>query len=245
MPVAIVLLAFSLWETLARTGAISAFYFPAPTTILRTLLGLIVSGELWRQLGATLSRLFPGLLLGGVPGLLLGLAMGWSRPLRLALDPIIAALHPVPKIAVLPLLMVIFGIGETSKIVVIGVAAFFPMLINSMAGVRQVSPTYFEVAENYGAGRFKVLTRVVLPGSLPMILSGLRLALNLSLLLTIATEIVAGDTGLGAMIWLSWELLRVDVLYASLFVAAGLGIASNQLLQSAMRRLVPWQVERA
>jgi len=236
--------ALAIWEWQVRIGGLSALFFPAPSTIARTLARLVTSGELETHLSATLSRLFLGFALGGLPGLILGLAMGWSRRLRAIIDPLIAAAHPVPKIAVLPLIMIIFGIGESSKIVVVAVAVFFPMLINTMAGVRQISPIYFEVAKNYGASLFKVLTRVVVPGSLPLVLTGTRLALNTALVLTIAVEVVAAQEGLGEMIWFAWQTLRTEELYATLIVIAALGISFNLILQRLTARLVPWQVER-
>ena len=244
LPAAVVAVALAVWEWRVRTGGLSALFFPAPSTIARTLVRLLTSGELATHLSATLSRLFLGFALGGLPGLILGLAMGWSRRLRAIIDPLIAATHPVPKIAVLPLIMIIFGIGESSKIVVVAVAVFFPMLINTMAGVRQISPIYFEVAKNYGASLFRVLTRVVVPGSLPLVLTGTRLGLNTALVLTIAVEVVSAQEGLGEMIWFAWETLRTEELYATLIVTAALGISFNLILQRLTARLVPWQVER-
>ena len=244
LPAAVVAVALAIWEWQVRIGGLSALFFPAPSTIARTLARLVTSGELVTHLRATLSRLFLGFALGGLPGLILGLAMGWSRRLRAIFDPLIAAAHPVPKIAVLPLIMIIFGIGESSKIVSVAVAVFFPVLINTMAGVRQISPIYFEVAKNYGASLFRVLTRVVVPGSLPLVLTGTRLALNTALVLTIAVEVVSAQEGLGEMIWFAWQTLRTEELYASLIVIAALGISLNFLLQRLTARFVPWHVER-
>jgi len=244
LPVAIVVAVLVVWQWRVRAGGLSALFFPPPSTIALTLIRLLTSGELAVNAAATMSRVFMGLAFGGLPGLILGLAMGWSRRLRVIVDPFIAAAHPVPKIAILPLVMIIFGIGESSKVVVVAVGVFFPMLINSMAGVRQIHPIYFEVAENYGASLFKVFTRVVMPGSLPLVLTGVRLALNMSLLITIAVELVAAQEGLGEMIWFAWETLRTEELYASLIVIAALGMGFNFLLQRLTARLVPWQVER-
>jgi ABC-type nitrate/sulfonate/bicarbonate transport system permease component len=240
---AFVVVALTVWEWQVRTGGLSALFFPAPSAIALTLVRLLTNGELAVNVGATLSRLFLGFALGSLLGLILGLAMGWSRRLRVVVDPFIAAAHPVPKIAVLPLIMIIFGIGESSKVVVVAVAVFFPMLINTMAGVRQISPIHFEVAENYGASLLKVFTRVIAPGSLPLVLTGARLALNVGLLVTIAVELVAAQEGLGEMIWFAWETLRTEELYASLIVIAALGIGLNFLLQRLTARLVPWQEE--
>ncbi len=232
------------WEAASRQGWLSPLLFPAPSAIAAKTAALMASGELPRQTAATMSRVFIGLVLGGVPGAVVGLLMGWSRRARALGDPLVAALHPIPKIAILPLIMVAFGIGETSKIVVVAVSAFFPMLISAMEGVRQISPIHFEVARNCGASRLKILTRVVMPGSLPLLLTGARLALNTALLLTIAVELLLTESGLGSMIWMAWQTLRIDQLYASLFVIAVLGVLFNALLQYLSARLVPWQEER-
>lgn len=229
------------WETSARLDLLPPALFSSPTEVVTTLWDSLLSGEMLGHLGATLARMLPGLLLGAIPGLILGLAMGWSATLRRAVDPILMAVHPIPKIAILPLLMIFLGIGEASRIAVAAVAAFFPILINTMAGVRQIHPIYFEVARNYGAPRLKVFTRVVLPGSLPMAMSGLRLAANVTLLVTIAAEIVMSENGLGALVWLAWETLQIEVLYATLIVVSILGITLSSGLQRLQKRLVPWQ----
>lgn len=241
---AFLLVLFSLWEIAARNGAISTLFFPAPSTIAETLRSLTISGTLPTHLFTTLKRVFFALAFGGTAGVLLGLAMGWSSRLRAIIDPFIAATHNIPKIAVFPLVMLIFGIGEFSKILLLSVASFFPMLINTMSGVRQISPIHFEVAKNYRASLWKMLTRVVLPGSLPMMLAGLRIAFNVGLMITLAIELVASKHGLGVMIWFAWETLRTEELYATLFVTASLGISFNFLLQAVSKRLVHWQMER-
>jgi ABC-type nitrate/sulfonate/bicarbonate transport system permease component len=243
LPLLITVVALAVWEWQVGSGGLSPLFFPAPSTIIQTLVRLLVGGDLLAHVGATLSRLFLGFLLGGVPALILGWAMGWSRQIRMVIDPFVAATHPIPKIATLPLIMIIFGIGESSKVVVVAVAVFFPVLINTMAGVRQIPPIHFEVAQNYGASQLKILTRVVVPGSLPSVLTGARLALNVAMLLTIAVELVAAQKGLGEMIWFAWETLRTEELYASLVVIAVLGISFNLLLQHLTARLVPWQIE--
>lgn len=244
LPLAIVAVALMAWEWGARSGYITTLFFPAPSTTVETLGKLLGEGDLLTHLGASLRRVLLGILFGGVPGLLLGLMIGWSRRLHTVIDPLIAAAHPIPKIAVLPLIMVIFGVGETPKVIIAATGAFFPMVINTATGARQINRIYFEVARNYGAGPLKVLARVILPGSLPFMLSGLLLALNITLLLTIAVEMVSGYSGLGSMIWFAWETMRVEEIYASLAVITLLGIVFNLALRHLSRFLVPWQVER-
>jgi len=233
-----------MWELVVRSHIISVFYFPAPSFIAETLWKLLSNGTLVAHLQATLLRLFTALLIGSLPGLLLGLVMGWSRHLREIVDPFIAAVHPLPKIALLPLIMVIFGVGDTSLVIVAAAAAFFPMLINTMAGVRHINPIYFEVARNYRASRSKIFKRVVVPGSLPAILTGLRLAVNTTLLVTVAVEMVSSHRGLGAMIWMTWNTMRVEEIYVALLVITALGIIFTRFLQYLTSRLTPWHVER-
>jgi ABC-type nitrate/sulfonate/bicarbonate transport system permease component len=236
----VIFVLLSVWEGLVATGVVSALFFPAPTTILVQTYKLLLNGVLLVHLKATLGRIVISMLFGGLAGLLLGAAMGWSKRLRFLADPLIAALHPIPKISILPLVMIIFGIGETSKVIVVAISVFFPMLINTMVGVHQISPLYYEVAKNYGATPRKLFSRVILPGSLPMVMSGVRLAINTALMVTIAVELVAAQEGLGAMIWLSWEILRTVDLYVSLLVITILGVLSNLVIHYCTRWLAPW-----
>ena len=240
LPALVIVLSLTLWECLSRLGWISVLFFPAPSYILETLLDLIIDGKLAPQLGATLWRLSLGILFGCIPGYLLGLSMGWSPRIRTVVDPLIAAIHPIPKLAIFPLIMIIFGIGENSKIVAIAVAAFFPMLINSMAGVRQITPVYFEVTQNFGANLWKTFSRVIIPGSLPVVLSGTRIAINTAIVITIAVELLTAKAGLGVMIWFAWQTLRIEELYASIIVIGLLGLGANFTLQKVSNRLAPW-----
>jgi ABC-type nitrate/sulfonate/bicarbonate transport system permease component len=240
LPLLIIGLGLLLWEWFSRTGRLSALFFPAPSTILYTLWQMIVDGRLAIHLKATAERLIIGFVCGGFAGLVVGLAMGWSQRLRQIIDPLIAAIHPIPKIAIFPLIMIIFGIGEISKIVAISIAAFFPMLINCMTGVRQLNPVYFEVTKNYRANRRITFSRLIVPGSLPLILTGARLAINMAMVIAIAVELLAAKEGLGVIIWFSWQTLRIEDLYATLLVISLLGIGINLLLQFLSRRLTPW-----
>lgn len=237
----IIFLILGIWELSVYMTWLSALFFPAPSVILSTFIKLMVNKKIVESTGITLWRVFQGLLLGGISGLILGLILGWSPRLYRVINPLVAAGHPVPKIAILPLIMIIFGIGESSKIVVIALTTFFPILINTALGVQQISPIHFEVAKNYGANTIKTFTRVIIPGSLPMILAGLRLSLNLAILVAIAVEMVSAQRGLGAMIWLAWQTLRTEELYVSLGVTAALGIIFNFLLQRLAKTLLPWR----
>jgi len=229
------------WELLSRTGAISPMFFPPPSAIAVVLWRMLTSGGLLVDTGITVVRVIVGFTIGAGSGMLLGLAMGASPRLGAQLDPWVAALHPTPKIAVLPLILVIFGIGEASKVTLAALGAFFPMLINTIAGVRQISPIYFEVARSYGAGRLHLFTRVVLPGSLPLVMAGARISINVALMLTIAAELVVAQRGLGQVIWFAWQTMRIEEVYAGLFVTSVLGIVLSFLLERVSRWAMPWR----
>jgi NitT/TauT family transport system permease protein len=239
----ILIMALGCWEWAARREIISTLFFPAPSIIVRTLIRSFIDGGLLNHMGATLSRVLLAFIIGGLPAMIIGLAMGWSRRLRAGIDPFIAAIHPVPKIALLPLAMIFFGIGESSKVITVAAAAFFPMLINCMVGVQQINVIHFEVAKNFRANPFRVFTRVVWPGSLPMVIAGSRVAINIALVVTIAIELVSAQKGLGVLIWFGWETMRTEELFAGLIVISILGIGLNFFLERVKVYLVPWKQE--
>ena len=236
------LLWLTAWEIAARRGWIAAIFFPPPSLILLTLARMALTLTFWSALGITFVRLSVGVGLGAGAGLLLGWAMGAVPMIRITFNPLVAFLHPLPKLALLPLFLILLGIGEASKIAVVAVTAFFPMLINTLAGVEGIDRTYWEVAANYGARGTVLMRRLIVPGSLPMALVGLRLAVNNGLILTVAVEMLAAQQGLGAQIWLAWQTLRLQELYATLAVISLVGFVSHRLLNILTRRLLPWQI---
>lgn len=240
----IVVLVAVLWELAVRTHVASGMFLPAPSEILRELALGLWGGTLLASLRATAFRVLSGLLIGGVAGALFGLLMGASRRLSRLLNPLVAGVHPIPKLSLLPLFMVFFGLGETPKVIVVSAAAFFPMLLSTMAGVRHIASVHFDVARTYGASRRQLIRHVVIPGSVPMMLSGLRLAANIAFLSAIAVEMVAAKNGLGAEVWLAWQVLRLDELFATLVVIAAVGVTVNAMLRWVSRRVAPWLTAR-
>jgi NitT/TauT family transport system permease protein len=231
----------ALWEGASRLGWLNPLFFPAPTIIVSAMGQMIGSGELWRHLGISLQRVGYGFVLGAMPAVVLGLAAGWSGKIRIIVEPLVSATLPIPKLVILPIIMLIFGIGEASKIVIVAVGAFYPALINSAAGVMGIRPVYFEVARNFGATRWQKFWRLIVPGSLPMVFVGLRLAFGMALLMVVASEFVSARTGIGALIWLSWETLRTEKLYAGISAWAIVGIVSSAVLMSLQRVLIRWR----
>lgn len=242
---ALVLGVLAAWEVLSLAELISTTFFPRPTHVAVALVGLLRDGSVATHVGVTLGRVAGGFALGASAGLGLGLAMGARPGLRRTLDPIVALLHPIPKISILPLILVVFGIGEASKVVLAALGSFFPMLISTVSGVQQINPTYFEVARSYGARQRQIFTRVIVPGSLPSVMTGARLAVNLAITLTIAGEFVVSQSGLGHIMWFSWQTLRVTDVYAWLGITGAIGLGLNMLLSVAARRLMPWVPEQS
>lgn len=233
-----------LWELSARTGLVDTRFFPAPTSIIKQGVDLAASGELWGHLSASLQRLLWGSLLGGIPALLLGIAMGLYRPIRAAIDPLISATYPVPKSAILPLILLIFGLGEASKIVMVALGVFFPVLINTITGVLQIDKIYLDVGKNFRASRWQTFRTVALPGALPSIMAGIKLGIGMGLILIAIAEMVGAKNGIGFMIWDAWQILSVESMYVGLIVISILGFLLTLILNEIEGWILPWKQER-
>ncbi|MDB5764651.1 MAG: putative taurine transport system permease protein [Herminiimonas sp.] len=233
-----------IWELAVRTGMLDARFFPAPSNIFDTFVALIKDGTLWTNTWASLQRLFWGSLLGGIPALLLGVAMGLYRPLRAIVDPLVAATYPVPKSAIFPLILLIFGLGEASKIVMVATGVFYPVLINSVTGVLEINKIYLDVGRNFGASRWQVFRTIAFPGAVPHIMSGVKLGIGMGLILIAIAEMIGAKTGLGHLIWNAWEILSVETMYVGLIVIALLGFVFSVILNELERMIVPWKSSR-
>ena len=234
----------ALWEIAGRAGWIDVRFFPPPSAIFEKLIALARSGELWMHLWASLQRLFWGSLLGGIPALALGILMGLYRPIRTAIDPLISATYPIPKSAILPLVLLIFGLGEMSKIVMVALGVFYPLVINTIAGVVQIDRIYLDVGKNFNASRWQTFRTIALPGALPSIMAGVKLGVGLGLILIAISEMVGAKTGIGFMIWDAWQILSVETMYVGLIVIAVIGFLLTLILNEIESWLLPWRRER-
>ncbi len=235
------LILLGVWEICARSAIVDVRFFPAPSNVIIHLVEMIGSGELWRHLGASLYRLAVGFFVGCVPAIAIGLAIGLYRPVRAALDPLISATYPIPKSSLLPLILLIFGLGESSKIAMVAIGVFYPVVINTAAGVRQIAPIFLDVGRNFGASRFNMFRTVALPGALPLIMTGVKLGAGMGLVLIAIAEMVGAKSGLGYMIWNAWELFDVQTMYVGLFVIAIIGFLLNAGFDMLERVIVPWR----
>jgi ABC-type nitrate/sulfonate/bicarbonate transport system permease component len=230
-----------VWEVAARLHFIDTRFFPAPSSVIAVMIDMLRSGELITNTLVSLRRLALGTLIGGVPALILGIAMGLNRWVRAAFDPLVSATYPIPKSAILPLALLIFGLGEGSKIFMVAIGVFFPVVINSTTGVLEISRIYIDVGRNYKASRWNTFWTIALPGALPVIMTGFKLGIGIGLILIAIAEMIGAKSGLGYMIWTAWETFSVEQMYVGLFTIAIIGFVLTIALNEIERLIIPWK----
>lgn len=234
----------TIWEILSDQGVIDRRFFPAPTTIVASGWEILVDPRSLRGLAfdvlATLQRLSIGYALGATAGIAFGILMGVYAPIRFGFSPMIFGTFPIPKLAYFPLLLIVFGIGDASKIALVTLGVFFMTCINTLSGVLYTNPIYMDMARAFRLPIGVQWLRVVLPGALPSIVAGLKLAMGNALILVVASEFVSSNTGIGKFIWNSWQVLDVAAMFVGLIVIAMIGIAVMMLGNWIERRLIPW-----
>lgn len=233
-----------LWQIAVSTRFLNPGLFPPPSAIAANFVAYARSGELAVNAYWSLSRILVGLLIGGVPGTLLGLAMGMNGWVRAYFGPVIALLYPIPKIAILPLFYFIFGTGEAAKWAAVAVGVFFLMAINTEAGVRQIETIYLDVARAYRIRPASFFWRVLLPGALPNIYAGVKLSIGIAIVLAVAAEYQLTRVGLGFAIFNAQQLLDVERLYAALVAVSLLGLALSGILDALEPLAMPWRAHR-
>lgn len=233
----------ALWELLTGTKAVDTRFWPAPTAIVENLWNAFVHGTLRHDVAVTTVRLLIGIVIGGVAGVAVGLGMGLSRTFGTLVRPLMAMTYPIPKIAILPLFLLVFGIGETTMWAIVAVGMFYLVAMNSFAGIREIDPIYGETATVYGVSNWRRIWTVALPGALPLMLTGIELGIGVGFLLVVSAEFVNGSAGLGHAIWQAWQTFNVPLLYAALAVIAIYGLIVQMVMRILHRRLVPWRAE--
>ncbi|GAB7388023.1 ABC transporter permease [Bacillaceae bacterium] len=230
-----------LWQGVSMSGLVSEFTLPAPTTILGTGWQLFKDGTLWPEITASLYRIGLGYFFGCLAGIIVGIMLGFSKITEKIGLPIVNALYPVPKIAILPIIMLWLGIGEVSKVTVIAIAVFFPVVYSTYTGVTETQRLLIHVAVIFGAGRKEIIRKVIIPSALPMVLSGMRIAAGTALLILVSAEMVAAQHGIGTFILHNADLLEISKVMVGVFILCILGILINQGLAWVERKLIPWR----
>ena len=236
-----VLLAFlAIWQLSSRAGWINAAVFPPLDTIVAALLQGIVSGALLDDIAISLQRSGTAFVAAVLVAIPLGLFMGQMRSVERALDPILQVFRQTSALALYPVFILLLGLGEASKVFVIFWATLFPLLLNTIGGVKEVDPKLIEMARVYGASRLTVFRRVVLPGAVPSIFVGLRLSATTALLLLIASEMIGANKGVGFQVMNAQYNFQIPLMFAAIMLLAGLGLISNYALVVLQRRLCRW-----
>lgn len=231
----------ALWEMLARTAIIDPRFFPPPTVIIQTLVEMVQSGRLFPNLGISLFRIAVGFLAGTIPAIMLGLLMGMYSPVRYFFSPLIMALMPIPTLALIPIFIIIFGIGEVSKVVTIAGSVFFPVVINTAAGVANIEKIYIDVAKNYGANAKDFFLKIALPGALPVMLEGIQMGQAIALLTIVAAEMMGANAGIGFIIWTSYKSFLIPQMYVGIVLISFFGYFFSLLLRWLQAKLLPWK----
>jgi NitT/TauT family transport system permease protein len=246
LPALTIVLFLLAWEILVRARGIAPIYLPAPSSIAVYLYRMIVDGSMLYHLSLTLLRIFAGFFVAAITGILAGVLMGMSRPVARVADVWIAALYPLPKIALIPLLIIWLGTGEAYKITISAITAFFPIVISTYSGIRQADRGLMKAAQDLGANWRQIQLKVVIPSAIPSIFAGLQLGMGVTIILVVAAEMIGGSSqgGMGYLLISAGQVMETEKVFASLIVLAVMGAAIIKLQQWTDRKIAPWAAGR-
>ncbi len=233
-----------LWEVISRSGRVDQLFWPPPSSLWDTAKSMFMDDDLLGETWTTVERILVGFAMGAIPGVIIGLLMGISWPVRAFLMPIATAIYAIPKIALLPLVLIAFGTGEMARWVIVALSIFFVVALSTMGGVLSLDDIFTDVARNFGGGRWALFRTVALPGATPAIFTGLRLALGFALIVVVGTEFVRPNGGIGSLIWESYSILSIKKMYVGLVVTGVLGWVLVLVLDLIERLVVPWRQAR-
>ncbi|MET9258984.1 ABC transporter permease [Amycolatopsis sp. NPDC004079] len=241
--IALILL-LAAWEIAPRAGLVDPVFLPPFHTVLGALADLAGNGQLASNAGASLTRSLAGFALAVVTAVPLGVLIGWYKPVSDVLTPLVQVFLNTAALALLPVFVLILGIGETSKIAIVFYACTWPVLLNTISAVRSVDPTLLKLARSLDLSAPRLFARVVLPASVPTIFTGIRLAGAAAIVVVIAAEMVGAKAGLGYLINFSQYNFAIPQMYAGIVAISVLGVAFNQLLVTVERRFTSWRTDR-
>ncbi|WP_323717936.1 ABC transporter permease subunit [Paracoccus aminovorans] len=240
LPYAVPAALLLLWEIAGASGLMRDTVMPRPSAILATALRMLSSGELFAHLGVSAARALAGLAIGGGIGFLLGVANGVSRLSETLTDSSLQMIRNIPHLALIPLVILWFGIGEGAKLFLVALGVFFPIYLNTLHGIRNVDPQLIEMGRAYGMSGRTLFRRVVLPGALPSIFVGLRYGLGIMWLTLIVAETLSASSGLGYMAMQAREFMVLDVVVLAILLYAALGKLADALTRALERRALKW-----
>jgi ABC-type nitrate/sulfonate/bicarbonate transport system permease component len=237
------ILILCLWEFISRMGWVPEWFFPAPTNILRAFYGIIVSGELLRNLVISLARAFSGYSMAAVVGIGLGLLIAWSTYIEDFFDPLIELIRPLSTFALIPVFFLWFGIGNTSKVLIIFKSCFFPIVLNTIAGIKGVDKKLIQAARSLGAGERQVWTRVLIPAAMPTIITGLRISTAISMMSLVGVEMLSSDSGVGFMVIDAQRTFNSEKMFAGILALSLIGFSLDRIARIVQGRTLAWHIE--
>jgi NitT/TauT family transport system permease protein len=241
LALAVFIILLVIAEVGTRTGIISSLTLPRPSAVIETLVQLWQTGGLWRHLLPSLQRLFVGASLGIAVGISLGVLIGLFSYVRAGLVPLVAALFPIPKIALLPLFVIWFGIDEASKYALIAFGTFTPTVVAAYGAVDNVDRSLIRMGQSFGLGWWSIVRKIVLPGAFPAILSGLRVSISIAIILLVAAEMLGAQYGVGSYILEAGSLYDLEKLFAGVALLSMLGLIVNFIIGQVERRFLSWR----
>ena len=235
---------FAAWELLTRLEIINPFYFPPISAIVVKGYELFANGSIWEHVWFSLTNFVIGFLASVALGVVLGVPMGWYKNVCKTFDPLLSGIYATPLIALLPLIIMMFGLGAVSKIIMTILAAVFPILINTMVGIANTDHRLITMARAFGAKDSQIFLKVSLPGSLPYLVAGMRVALGRALVYIVVAEQYGAATGLGYLSSVAAQRFQMAAMFVPIIIIAGLGAGLNELLKAAERRLEKWKPQK-
>lgn len=234
----------AIWEWLGTSGAINPLFISAPSAIGRAGVKMFADGSIWNDLYVSGTEFAVGFVLAIVVGIPLGIALGWYRRFNYALDPFVSALNASPRVALMPLLIIWFGIGMGSKVAIVFLGAIFPLVLNTKSGMRALDETLLRAARSFGANDWQIFRTIALPGSVPFILAGLRVGLGRALVGIVVGELVAATAGIGYIMAIAGATFQTDKLFVGIFLITGFGVLLTNAIDRLEHRFDAWRPRR-
>lgn len=232
----------AVWEIIGKSGLVNRLFLPPLSAVLKAGYDMFASGIIWVHIQVTATEFLLGFAIAVVIGVPLGILMGWKRKVNFVLDPLVSMIYAIPFLAVIPLIILWFGIGIISKLVTVVYVSVFPIVVNTMAGVKSADESLVRVGRSFGARDLKIFKTIVLPGAFPYLLSGLRLGLGRALVGAIGAELQASTEGLGWLIGKYSGTFQTDKMLVSILIVAAIGVALTEILKKIEARFEVWRI---
>ncbi|MFC9220112.1 ABC transporter permease [Streptomyces hygroscopicus] len=239
-PWAVPLLVLAVWQTTAKTGALPPRILPAPEAVLRAGTDLAATGELQHHILTSLRRIAQGFALGAATGLLLGFGVGMSKAAEIILDRSLQMVRTIPHLALVPLMIAWFGIGEEPKVLLVALGTFFPVYLNTVTGIRGVDPKLLQLGRSYGLGRWRLVRDIAIPGAMPTVLAGIRYSLGVAWMTLVVAETISASDGIGYLAQDARQLLRTDQIVLAILLYALAGLFADLLTRLIERKVLRW-----